>query len=181
MNIINFLKRQKLLIFLIFALLILLFLKYFLQRSSPLKTKKESPILEKGEDSSKYPLDQGLPHESVCPNCKPSITPPEEKKETEGALKEVTQDEFLHDPVGEAMQQALEDKPWLLNFPVLEKNYSIDYLGEEIGFRILMKIDISSSLSREEQIGKIKIEAPEKIKSFGVDLSKEEIYYTFTP
>jgi len=85
------------------------------------------------------------------------------------------------DPAGQALEEAYEKRPWLRFFPIQTKNYSIDYLDSQKKIRVLMRIDITSPLSREEQIAQIKKEVPEKLKEIGVDLEKETVYYTFTP
>ena len=88
---------------------------------------------------------------------------------------------ILIDPAGQALEEAYEKRPWLKFLPIQTKNYSIDYLDSKKKIRVLMKIDITSPLSREEQIAQIKREVPEKLKEIGVDLEKETVYYTFTP
>ena len=96
---------------------------------------------------------------------------PEEAAEIQGYL----------DPAGEAMKEAHQERPWLEFLPLETKNYSVYYFASEQAIRVLMKIDVASTFSREEQILQIKSEVPEKLKEIGVDLNKEKIYYTFTP
>ncbi len=85
------------------------------------------------------------------------------------------------DPAGQALEKAFIERPWLKSLPVKEKTFVIDYLEDKQSFRVLMKIDITSSLSSEEQINQIKSVAPQKLKAIGVDLVKYKLYYTFTP
>ncbi|HUV46941.1 MAG TPA: hypothetical protein VMW29_02285 [Candidatus Bathyarchaeia archaeon] len=161
-NLISFIKKQKLFVFLFLVILLLLVIKFFLSKPTPLEKQAESP----------------------APSGNKIVSPPkktEKEKYSEEAKEPLPSTKIPYDPVNEALKEVLEEKPWLLMLPIVEKNYIIDYLGEEKGFRILMTIDITSSLTRDEQIAAIKKEAPEKLKQIGVDLSKEEIYYTFIP
>ncbi len=96
------------------------------------------------------------------------------------APEEIAKIQGYFDPAGEAMRKAYEERPWLASLPIQTKNYSIDYLDSKKAIRVLMKIDVASPLSREEQITKIKKEVPEKLKEIGVDINKEKIYYTFS-
>jgi len=95
---------------------------------------------------------------------------PQEKSQLEGLL----------DPAGLHLEKAVKEKPWLLQMPIERKNYFIDYLGEEKGFRVLMSFDITSSLSHQEQIEQIKKDAPRELKKLNVNLDREKIYYTFS-
>jgi len=95
--------------------------------------------------------------------------------------KEAAEIQGYLDPAGEAMKEAYQERPWLKSLPIQTKSYSIVYLASEQSIRVLMKIDVASSFSREEQILQIKSEVPEKLREIGVDLNKEKIYYTFTP
>ncbi len=87
----------------------------------------------------------------------------------------------LDDPAGEVLQKNLKEKPWIANMPIKTNNYKIQYLGSKDQFRVLMKIDITSPLSRNEQIEKIKTEAPQKLEEIGIDTSAYKIEYTFNP
>jgi hypothetical protein len=158
-KIINLFKKQKLFIFLFLILVILLVIKLSLGPSEPETISIPSSPLP-GIQTIKPEIPESSPIMSPVPS----------------ALSNV-----YYDPVTEALEKALEEKPWLLELPIASKNYTIDYLGQEKGFRVLMKIDISSSFSREEQITQIKKEAPEKLEQIGVNLDQEKIYYTFTP
>jgi hypothetical protein len=89
--------------------------------------------------------------------------------------------EGILDPAGQALKEAVEEKPWLLKLPIKQKNYTISYLESKQIFRVLMKFDITSPLSKEEQVSQVKLEAPLKLEEIGVDLTKESIYYTFAP
>lgn len=95
--------------------------------------------------------------------------------------KEAAETQGYLDPAGEAMREAYQERPWLEFLPLETKNYSVYYLAGEQAIRVLMKIDVASPFSREEQILQIKSEVPEKLKEIGIDLNKEKIYYTFTP
>lgn len=94
-----------------------------------------------------------------------------EQKEMEGRL----------DPAGRAVEEELNKRPWLKNLPIETENYSIYYLPEKQAIRVLMMINVLSSVSREKQVEQIKLEVPQKLKEIGVDLQKESFYYTFTP
>lgn len=159
-KIINIFKKQKLFIFLALILVILLFIKFSLTPPQPKSETSSSP--------------SPLPSSQIIKPNLPIVSPPASSSPSPFSNS-------YYDPVTEALQPVLEEKPWLLDLPITNQNYSIDYLDEEKGFRVLMKIDITSSLSRQEQIDQIKKEAPEKLEQIGVDLSKEKIYYTFTP
>ena len=158
-KIISFIKKQKIIILLILILLILIGLKFLLRRPESQTEQKTPSPLEKEEEFS--------PPETIA---SPKTRPPLDKKEN-----------IPYDPVGEALKEALKERPWLLDLPIKDKNYIIDYFENKQSFRVLMKIDITSPLSREQQIANIKAEAPKKIEAIGVDLNKEKIYYTFTP
>ena len=96
------------------------------------------------------------------------------------APEEAAKIQGYFDPAGEAMRKAYEERPWLASLPIQTRNYSIYYLDSQKAIRVLMKIDVASPLSREEQIAKIKKEVPKKLKEIGVDINKEKIYYTFS-
>jgi len=87
----------------------------------------------------------------------------------------------LFDSAGKDLEEAYKQNPLLLYLPIREKNYSIDYLESKQKIRILMKINIVSPIPREEQISQIKTEASQKLKEIGVDLNKQQFYYTFIP
>ncbi len=103
----------------------------------------------------------------------PSSTPKTEETTNEGKT--------FFDPAGDALKESYQQKPWLYNLPIIEKNYKIDYFADKNMFRVLMKIDITSSLAAEEQVNQIKTAVPQKLKAIGVDLIKYQLYYTFTP
>lgn len=151
-KIIVFLKKQKLFIFLFFILITLLIIRLILTPKTKLETITTNIPSPSPAAAVLFPS--------------PTLT---------------SADNVFYDPVTEALQEVLKKKPWILDLPITSPQYVIDYLGEEGGFRVLMKIDIGSSLSREEQISQIKKEAPEKLEQIGVDLKQEKIYYTFTP
>lgn len=165
---ITFIRNNKLIFPLIFILLVLVILKIALKSEPVEQGQKKTPALEKEE--KEYPPPEELPSPST------SLFKDEQKEEGEG--KEI---QIPYDPAGEALEQALEERPWLLDLPIEGQNYNIAYLGEEKGFRVLMRIDITSPLSREQQIANIKAQTPEKLKAIGVDLNKEKVFYTFTP
>ena len=162
---ITFFKKQKIFIFLILILLILIILKLFIKTKQQPKEQIKPPPLKKEK-------------ELITPSKKVS---PEKKESKSPMLKEEEKPEIPYDPVTEALKEALEERSWLLDLPIKEKNYIIDYLADKEKFRVLMKIDITSPLSREEQINNIKTNAPKKLKEIGIDLTKQKIYYTFTP
>lgn len=95
--------------------------------------------------------------------------------------QEAIQIQGYQDPAGEELRKAYQERPWLKFLPIRTRNYSITYLKSKNAIRVLMKIDITSPLSREEQIAQIKNEAPKRLEEIGVDINKEKIYYTFTP
>lgn len=166
--IIDFLKNQKIVILLFFILAILLIIKIYLNQSSlsPTQTPADSPAFS--QPPSFIPF---------SPLAKPDIP----ISPSPGLISPSLITEIPYDPAFEALEQALQEKPWLLDLPIISSNYIIDYLGGEKGFRVLMKIDISSPLTRDEQITLIKKEAPEKLENIGVNLQKEKLFYTFTP
>jgi hypothetical protein len=160
-----FIKKYKIFVFLILILLILIILRLLIKPEEQLKKEAQPPSLDKER-------------ELVVPEEQPA---PEEKPRFLEKESSVSEPEIPYDPTGEALKEVLEERPWLLDLPIVEKNYTIDYLEDKGSFRVLMRINITSSLSREEQINKIKTEAPQKLEAIGVDLNQEEIYYTFTP
>lgn len=74
-----------------------------------------------------------------------------------------------------------EKKPWLKKLPLTSENYVIVYDFEKKAIRVRLILNANSSLSREEQISQIKNEVRNRLQKIGVDLTTEEIYYTFLP